>query len=197
MRIQKTYAVAVVAIAVVVGAGACGTGSRPEGGTMVVDFAVPQHELLDDVLAIDAKRQAGGFGFSYVPKTRPDGLRGLTSNIVDSTIVDGYEVGEERVQIMAEFAEQPTGTCASIKADPGSGICVREGAVKAAADDPRLRHLTVYVSQVGVKPTIPDDAATRRVSTFWATADMVPTAQASWFTELLAQAKAAPKIKLG
>jgi hypothetical protein len=109
---------------------------------MVVDFSVPQHELLDDVLAIDAKRQAGGLTFSSVPKTRPDGPRRLTSNIVDSRMVDGYELGEERFQAMAEFAEQPTGTCAG-------------------------------------------------------TADMVPAAQASWFTELLAQAKAAPKVKLG
>jgi hypothetical protein len=74
MKIQKAYALAVVAVAVVAGAGACGTDSRPESGTVVVDPSVKDHDLLDDVLAIDAKRQTGGLGFSYVPKARPDGL---------------------------------------------------------------------------------------------------------------------------
>ncbi|MCU7724894.1 hypothetical protein ODJ79_14300 [Actinoplanes sp. KI2] len=196
-NIRKTLAAVVAAIAVVAGAGGCGTGSRPDDGSVVVDPSVQDHDLLDDVLAIDAKRETGGSGFSYVPRTRPDGLHRLTTNTAESRIVDGYQLGAERVQVMAEFAAQPTGTCASMKADPGSGVCVWAGPVKAAANDPKLRNLTVYVSQVGVQPTIPDDAVTRRVRTFWATADMVPVAAASWFTELVARAKAAPKVKLG
>lgn len=197
MRSQKTYASVVVAVALVVGAGGCGSKERPSGGTEVVDFSVQQHELFDDVLAIDAKRQTGGLTFSYVPKTRPAGLRRLTSNVVDSHVVDGYEVGEKRVQVMAEFAEQPTDTCASMKADPGPIICVREGTIPAAAGDPKLRNLTVYLSRAGIGSTTPDDTVIRQITGFWAKIDMVPMAQASWFTELVAQAKAAPKITLG
>jgi hypothetical protein len=204
MRLQKTHAVAVAVVAVAAAAAigigvnaARGDDSPPDDAIQVVDFSVPQHELLDDVLAIDAKRNAGGFGFSYVPKTRPDALRRLTAGGSDTTVIDGYQLGAEPVQLFVEFAEKPTGTCQSFRADPGSGLCVKEAAVAAAADDPKLRNMTVYLGQVGTRTTIPDDATTRGISRFWSTTALVPVAEAGWFTELVAQAKAAPKKTVG
>jgi hypothetical protein len=193
MNSRRAYAIAVMALLAAAGTGACGERNEVAAGVEVVDDSVGQHALLDDVLAIEAQRRSGGFGFSYVPKNRPEGLRRLSSTTsADARVVDGYQVGAERVEVMVEFAAKRTGTCADMKADPGSGLCVREGTVGSG-----LRSLTVYVSQVGIKATIPDDATTRGVAEFWATTEMVPAGEAVWFTELVARARAAPKVKFG
>jgi hypothetical protein len=159
---------------------------RTSGDPGGLDPTVPEHELRDDVL---------GRGFSYVPVTRPDGLRRLTSSAgTGGLTVDGYQVGAERVRVLVEFAERATGTCSGIKADPGSGICVGEGVV----DGPGLRHLTVYLRQAGVRSTQPEDASAGvGVGRFWVTVEMVPVAEARWFGELVARAEAAPRVELG
>lgn len=72
---------------------------------------------------------------------------------------------------------------------PGVGACGNDNHPDVGTE--------VVDSSVGVQPTITDDATTRGVGEFWATTDMVPTAEAGWFTELVTQAKAAPKVKVG
>jgi hypothetical protein len=204
MKQQKTYALGAAAVAaaaaVAIGVGinaARGDDSPPDEGVQVVDFSVPEHELLDDVLAIEAARSAGGFSFSYVPATRPEGLRRLSGGTAGPTVLDNYRLGTEPVQLFVEFAEKPTGTCAGLRSDPGSGLCVKEATLAAAADDPRMRAMTIYVGQVGTQSTIPDDATTRAIRRFWSSTAMVPAAEAGWFTDLVTRARAAPKVRAG
>jgi hypothetical protein len=193
------------ALTVVLAAGAIGFGvnaafgddTGPDKKTLVVDWSVPQHQLLDDVLALDAKRSAGGQNFSYVPKALPGGLRRLILGSPDAPIVDVYQTGDEHLQVLVEFAKEPTETCHSITKDPGAGICVREDVLDSAPEDARFKNMTVYVTQVGTQAATFDATAAGGIRRFWATAEMVPLAQASWYADLLAQAKAAPKKQLG
>jgi len=43
------------------------------------------------------------------------------------------------------LAEKQTGTCASLSADLGSGVCIREATIEATADDPKRQNLTAYL----------------------------------------------------
>jgi len=192
MTRTKTRILLAVATAVAAAAGGCtGGDAKPDPGRTVVDFSVADHALLDDVLAVDAKRSAGGFNFSYVPQTRPDGLTGLTANTVDATIVDGYRIAGG-AQMFAEFAAQPTGTCDGIRGDPGSGVCVRQERLGVAADDPKMRNLTVYLPSPS--PSAPSPAGG---VAFWSAVKMVPASEAAWFTALVEKAKTAPKTRVG
>lgn len=201
MRIKKSHVAAVSAGVVTVGAIAfgaryAGADVRPDQ-TTVVDWSIPHHELLDDVLAIEAGHARGAFAFSYVPRTRPDGLRRMLPGTTGDVIVDGYQLGAQPAQIMVEYAGQPTGTCAGVTGDPGSGLCLQQRTLTAATDDSRMRHVTVILSQAGLSAASARDPATAGLRTFWTTTDLVPAVEAGWFTALAAEARAAPKLELG
>ena len=190
--------VAAAAVAIGIGVHAVrGDDIAPDDAVQVVDFSVPEHELLDDVLAIEAARSTGSLSFSYVPATRPEGLRRLSSGTAGPTVLDNYRLGAGPVQLFVEFAAKPTGTCAGLRTDPGSGLCVTEATPPATADDPRMRAMTIYLGQVGTKATVPDDATTRGIRRFWTSTAMVPVAGADWFTDLVSRAEAAPKVRAG
>jgi hypothetical protein len=202
MTVKKSYVLAVTAVALAAGAigfgvNAAGADSKPDNGIVVVDPSIPHHELLDDVLAIDAKRSNGDFGFSYVPKARPADLQRMLPGTAGATIVDGYHLGTQPAQVFVEFAAQPTRTCDELSSDPGSGLCLRDMKLAAAADDPKMQNVTIYLSQVGITAPSLADPATDGLRKFWTTTELIPASEAAWFTGLLAEAKAAPKKKLG
>jgi hypothetical protein len=203
MKLKKVHVAGLAGVLVAAGAvgfgvSASGTGTTPDPGRLVVDWSIPHHELLDDVLAIEERRDSGSFSFSYMPKVRPTGLARLLPGVEGSTVVDGYHLGGRPVQVFVEFAGQPTGTCADVAGDPGAGLCLQERPLAAAvADDTRMRHVTVYLSQVGISAPVADDPATAEIRAFWSGAELVPAADAKWYTELVAEAEAAPRRKLG
>lgn len=202
MNLKKSHifavaAVALAAAAIGFGVNAAGADANPDRGIVVVDPSIPHHELLDDVLAINAKRSGGDFGFSYVPKTRPADLQRLLPGTAGETIVDGYHLGARPAQVFIEFAAQPTRTCDDIASDPGSGLCLQDTTLAAAADDPKMRNVTIYLSQVGITAPSSGDPATDGLRKFWTTTELIPASEATWFTGLVAEAKAAPKKKLG
>ncbi|MFI1994516.1 hypothetical protein [Actinoplanes sp. NPDC020271] len=201
MIVKKTYvlgtAVAAVAVAgAVVAMHAADAADTPDSAAVdVVDPAVAQHELLDDVLAIDAKRATGtDFGFTYLPKNQPVGLRRMTPATAGDTIVDGYRIGTGPAQVFVEFSAEPTDTCNGITADPGSGICLKQ---RTLPDEPKMRNVTVYVTQIGVSAADAKDPAAQALQTFWSSTDLVPAGQAAWFTDLVTEARNAPKKRMG
>lgn len=111
--------------------------------------------------------------------------------------IDGVPHYFRAVRDYGKFAEQSTEICESISSDPGSGVCLQQTALVAAADDPKMRNVTIYLSQVGITAPSAADPATDRLREFWTATELIPASEATWFTDLVAEAKAAPKKKLG
>jgi hypothetical protein len=200
MKLKKTHmlgavAAVVTAAAIAVGVNAARAEPAPDDTVSLVDESVPQHELLDDVLAIDAQRNSGGFGFAYVPKARPADLQRMITGTSGDAVVDGYHLGGQPSQVFVEYAAQPTGTCDSLRTDPGTGLCLQSRTL--TNDDTKMHNVTVYLSQVGISAPTATDPATSSLRAFWSSTELIPTHEAAWFADLLTQAKAAPKKKLG
>ncbi len=162
---------------------------RESGAITLVDPSVANHGLLDEVLTLDAKRAAGSVNFSYVPKNRPDGLRSMAVGSAGKTFVDGYGFGHQRIQVFVEFSAQPTDTCEGREPDG----CVRETTLNGATDDPQFRNVTAYLTVPEMRKAAPGDATVSELRKFWSRAELVPIAEARWFADLLAEARAAPK----
>ncbi|MBB2947604.1 hypothetical protein FB565_007375 [Actinoplanes lutulentus] len=169
---------------------------------LTIDASVPEHKLLQDALRIDMDRQSGeSRHFAMVPASRPPDLlrMGSGSNRTASdgtgsdgtdSVVDSYQFGEQWLHALVELSEQPTETCASIRAEQSLGMCVRDGDL----DAPALRHLTVYFTgNVSTTPRA-GDPETDRAQKFWSETDMVPITEAAWFADLVARGKAAADL---
>jgi hypothetical protein len=181
---------AAVVVTVISGCAFDGDDTPDPGGTQV-DWSVAEHELLEDVLAIDAGRHEGTVNFTYVPETRPDGLRRMSAHTADhgTKILDDYDIGP--IQILAEFTAEPTTSCEEMNADPGGLLCIRDEKLKVAADEPKMRNVMMYYGE-GLKKVSDGD-----IRKFWSSVKLVPVADAPWFTELLERARAAPKQHFG
>ncbi|GIF16056.1 hypothetical protein [Actinoplanes teichomyceticus] len=195
-----------IAVAAVVGVGLAtgvalsrqagdGAGAPPlQAGDLIVDESVPEYRLLQDALRIDLARHDGeAEHFALVPKTRPPDLLGMgIGSDGPDAVVDGYQFGRQRLHTLVELSARPTDTCAGIRSERSSAMCVRDGALTHVAPDaPGLRRVTVYFT--GNVATAPKagDAETDRARSFWAGAEMVPLDQAPWFTDLVTRGRAA------
>jgi hypothetical protein len=165
-----------------------------QASDLIVDESVPEYRLVQDALRIGLDRRAGeAQHFALVPKTRPPGLLRMSvgTNGVDA-VVDTYQFGEQWLHALVQLADRPTDTCEGIKEGQRSGMCVRDGALtRVAPDAPSLRHVTVYFTgNVSTTPKV-GDPETDTARKFWADVEMVPLAEAAWFTELVTRGKAA------
>ena len=169
----------------------------------IVDPAVPESKLLSGILYVQSWRDFGNpVGFAYVPRTRPPGLLDIgPGNPPDLTggshlgsgngaRLDAYtfRLGGARVHGVVEFAAGPTSTCADTEGMTHA-VCVRDKPLGGDPEDVGLRHTTVYFT-AGSDAALrtPEAAAARR---FWADVEFVPVAEARWFTDLAARARAA------
>ncbi|MEU8820459.1 hypothetical protein [Actinoplanes sp. NPDC048796] len=142
---------------------------------LTVDESVPERSLVEDVLRVDFERRHGDEAhFALVPRERPPGLlrMGIGSDGPGS-VVDSYQFGGQKLSALVELATQPTDTCANAE------MCVRDDA----------RHVTVYLTgNVATTPRV-GDPETDTARAFWSRAEMVPLADAAWFSELLARGR--------
>ncbi len=177
---------------------------RPPAAPVIepLDPSAPEFPLLSDVSYVDAWREFGRpVGFAYVPKSRPPGLTGVTpgdphgggtpGGPQDGTRADAYtfELAGARVQAFAIFSVRRTDLCEDRKSDRHDP-CVRDGEMSGAASaDPGSRHLSVhFTASDEAALATPEAKAAKR---FWGEVEMVPVAEAAWFTDLVARAKAA------
>jgi hypothetical protein len=159
-----------------------GAFDRPPPGPdqFRVSDAVPEHALLDNVLAIVAERDKGGRNFSYVPRSRPPGLTDLGIADPSGTVTDAYRFDDPDAMASVQFAAEPTDICDDLRAE--GRRCARRGTLPDPVE-PALRHVSVYFSR-------PVDQGTQA---WWSAVEFVPSGEAPWFTDLIAEAQAAPK----
>jgi hypothetical protein len=159
---------------------------RPEA-LFLVDPTLPNHELLDSVLAIVAARAGADPQFSYVPQTPPPGLRRMTGGSTDP-IMDSYDMADPAIrQASVQFSAQPGSTCTATSA----ASCVRGGPLHPAPPDPQFRYVSVHLH--GDVTASPSRAVAAR---YWSKVKLVPLAEAAWFTDLVTRAQAAPKRRV-
>jgi len=179
---MKRTLIVVVAVVLVLGgvavAGAMGAwsdGPAAPPGPPVVDASVPDHELLQDALAIDAEWRRGGIAhFAFLPANRPPGLRRLEGIEVPDGVTDLY-TGDAR--ILVKYTADPPGRCVP-------PACLRSGPIGAASGDAPSLHYVTAVTTGGAEPGA-------RAARFWATTAWVPIAQATWFADLVTEARTA------
>jgi hypothetical protein len=166
-----------------------------------VDPSVPEAKLLNGVLYVDGWRRFGNpVGFDYLPRTRPPGLYsvgpgnppnmngGSHRGTGNGAIIDAYDFrfGTTRLFGVVEFAPDRTATCDNMKGETSS-LCVRNK-LNPSATDPDHKWVTVYLT--GDHATLTGPAG-KEAQRFWADVDIVPLDQATWFTDLVARARAA------
>ncbi|WP_229074244.1 hypothetical protein [Actinoplanes sp. DH11] len=186
MRVKAGFVALGVVLLTGAGLVAGGFGRQEAGAApvtaadLMIDEAVPEHQLLRDVLVIDLERRNGELRhFAYLPEHRPPGLTGMnigSDDVGHGSVVDGYHLG--RSQVLVELAPRQTGLCRIIREGQltAASRCLRDDAVDGV---PEFRRVTAYSSDRGA------DGA------FWARTAMVPLAEAGWFTELVARGNAA------
>lgn len=177
--------------------GGCGAPEGADPGVTLVNESVPHHALLDDVLAVKHAGGTDSLHFSYLPKDRPDGLQRMLSGGAGVTgqgvtnLVDIYQVADGPVQVLIEYAPQPTDTCRSFTRAGGAALCLKQETLAAAADDPRMRHVTVYLSGTS------DQAVVEKIRKAWSAVRLAPAEDVRWFADLRSEANAAPKHRAG
>ncbi|SNY53255.1 hypothetical protein [Paractinoplanes atraurantiacus] len=172
---MKRALILLIVVAAAVALAGKAEAPAPQASDLMVDESVPEQTLVMDALRIDFDRRHGSpQHFALVPRTRPPGLLSMSigSNGPNS-VVDSYHFGEQKLGALVELATRPTDTCATVE------MCVRN-------DD---EHVTVYFSgNVATTPRA-GDPETDAARAFWSKAEMVPVAEAAWFTELLARGR--------
>ena len=189
-------AVAVAAVAGAVGVAAWNDAhAEPAGPAQpvieVVYDPVPDAELLNGVLYIDAYRRFGQpVGFRSVPKSQPPGLTEMQPGFADmprgdftlgnrGSSVDGYtfEAAGERIHAFVTVRPGEPQTCTESKDEPPRR-CVRDDGEAAVS----------FTADSRAALATPQAEAARK---FWAEVEMVPIDEAGWFADLAARGHAA------
>jgi hypothetical protein len=172
-RILIALAAVVLALAAVGVLGQVRRQHREAARQAAVERFAAAHPLEVSAASIDLARYNGQVThFALVPERRPPGIVRMepTGAQQDGGVTDVYSYGA--LEAVVNFTGIPG------QLPCGDQPCVRDADLTAATSDaPSLRHVAVWLTG----PASPEAAEIRE---FWARTAWVPTAKATWFTDL-------------